>query len=149
MKFNPCDWNEINVEAFKHRGRLWLRSNEPIAVYINLDGRETLAGQGTEVDVMVETVYEVTFDQTKARVFIWQRDYECAEPTGEAYTNIDRNPAESGTLQEIKRALRLHSLEQNQLRDEMRAEYAKQQVSVAERKPPLAEDKKAEHPEAK
>ena len=140
MKFNPCDWHEIAVETFKHRGRLWLRANCTIAVYIIYDGIETLAGHGDEIDIMVEDQYEVSFDQTKARVFIWQRDYQCAEPTGEAYTNIDRNPAESGTVQEIKRALRLHSLEQNQLRDEMRAQFAMQKLTVSEQKPAIKSD---------
>lgn len=135
MKFNVSEWDEISTSTFKHRGRLWLRSNLPIAVYINVDGRETLAGNGNEVDIMVESDYEVSFDPTKARVFIYEREYQSAEPIGESYTNIDRNPAESGTLQEIKRALRLHSLEQNQLRDEMRAEYNRHQVSLAKLAP--------------
>lgn len=129
MRFNPFEWEEINVEETRSapKGRLWLRCSEECAVYLTAQGYEVLGAVGREIDLTLseENVTYRVEAPPNARVFVYSPRVQFIEPEGEVFTNPDRLPSESGTLMETRRAMRLFQIEQQALLRQMREDAAK------------------------
>lgn len=126
-KFNTFDWKEINHgEAFEVvGGKVHVRATRPVAVLVENEGGEALAGTGLEVEQTFEGPVVVTVlatDETPVRVFVFDRIRKAVPKRDEVFTNADRMPMESGTLLEVQKSLRAFKLEQRSMLGEMRAE---------------------------
>lgn len=119
MKFDPFKRVEVkpNAENKAPEGRLQLWASRPVALFVCAEGYEVLVGTGVHFDL--ETQAEMTFraeGEDGVRVFIEKPQREVFEPTGdEVFTNIDRKPNESGTIAEVRRAVRLAQLEMREM----------------------------------
>lgn len=139
MIFDVFKWEEINATESHHespKGRLLLRMSQSGAVYVSAQGYEVLAGVGTEIDVT--TAEDVTFRieaPKNTRAFLYRPAAIHTRPMGEKFTNQDRRPEESGTVLEVKRALRELQLAQRAALREIR------QAQAEGRKPVDAPDK--------
>lgn len=127
MRFNPYEWEEINVQEIRAapKGRLWLRCSEECSVYLTAQGYEVLGAVGREIDLTLSE--EVTFlveAPASARVFLYKPHVQLIHPEGEVFTNADRMPSESGAMMETRRALRLLQLEQQAVLRQMREQQA-------------------------
>lgn len=123
MKFNPYNWNEvkhdqtINVE----KGRVQLRLSKPAAVYVTAQGYQTLVGHGTTFDFEVTEEVSVNIEASAStRWFIYQPGQTAKPAEGTVFTNIDRMIQESGTITEVKRALRQLEIERRSALREIR-----------------------------
>lgn len=114
MKFDLWKWSEVNAgeEIEAPEGRLRLRCSAPAAVYVTAQGHEVLAAVGQEVDLTFSEAVTYRVDGPQAvRVFQEAPVGSSYRSTGEVFTNIDRKPHESGTLLEVRAALRRDQIE--------------------------------------
>ena len=116
---------ETNAKVETPKGGLQLRCSDPYApIYIEAYGVEVLAGVGS-CDCVFSEEPEATFrveSKKGARAFLTLSPRQTYAPRGERFTNMDRRPHESGTMDEVKRGLRLFHLQQRDLLREMKAE---------------------------
>jgi len=139
MKFSPENWKEVkpNEKIILTQGRLWLRLTQESPVLItSFSGIETLVAFDKEVDVEVTDCDHAIFTNDKARGWLFERPVEYFESDGEIFTNADRMPNESGSVNEITAALRLFKLEQRQILQEANAELADIKREAALHRPP-------------
>lgn len=125
MKFDLFSWQEVNLneEIQARKGVLRVQSSATVALYVQAEGYEVLAGVGTSFSVdLSEAVTWRAEGPEGVRVF-WQppalTSFVCE---GEVYTNIDRMPHESGQVAEVTRALRMFELQRREALREIRAE---------------------------
>lgn len=147
-KFDPLQWSEVNPneEIQAPEGRLRLRLSEAAPVYVTAHGVEVLAGIASEIDAV--TSAEMTFRvEGDVRAFLFSPLRRVFSPGGEAFTNADRMPMESGTVAEVSKALRLFKLEQRALVAEVRSERAALQAERAREPEVEAEVIPADAPE--
>lgn len=138
MKFSPENWKEVkpNEKIILSQGRLWLRLTQESPVLItSLSGVETLVGFDKEIDVEVTDVDHAIFTNDQARGWLFERPVEYFESDGEVFTNADRLPMESGTVNEITSALRLFKLEQMAVLRDAHAELAEIKREAAAHRP--------------
>lgn len=159
-KFNTIDWKEIpHGETFEILGgKVHVRATRPVAVLVENEGGEALAGTGLEIEQTFPGPVAVTVlatDDTDVRVFLFDRETRLPSKRDEVFTNADRMPMESGTLLEVQKSLRAFKLEQRSMLSEMRAERRalEQSRKAAEPAPepePAAalEEPEAEEPDA-
>lgn len=125
MKFTPHNWLETapGVETPMESGVVRLNASVPCAFYITANGDEALASYGTSIDVTVGYRCTVRAEPTakNCRVFYYDTGPSFYLDDSEIFTNVDRTPLESGTMDAVRKALRLHALEQRGQRDKMRA----------------------------
>lgn len=118
MKINLYHWSEPNG-PFKIKDRLQMRLSQPTAVYASKDGVEIQVGYGTYIDVQISGEFEVTFDPVAdLRVFVSTPPQYNYRPSGEVFTNVDRQAHESGAVLEVRKALREFQIEQYHARQE-------------------------------
>lgn len=144
MKFDPFVWSEVksNEEIEVEKGWLRLRASAPGALYVQAQGVEALVGLGASFDVEVSEALMARFEAPKAtRVFLHRPDATSFVASGEVFTNIDRMPDESGSVVEVKRALRQLELERRAVLRDIRAERdelaAERAAAVPKRQPNL------------
>lgn len=135
MKFNPFDWVVMAERVITFdTGRVAIRSSLPAAFYIEVDGYEVLAGSGLDLDYRLATPCKVRVDApSKALLFAYKPFRQSYEPVGEVFSNPDRQPQESGTLLEVRKALRAFEVQQMQMKRELRNERAALQRARGER----------------
>lgn len=130
MKFNPQQWTVLkNGQTFELQGRLHVRSTAQIAVQVTDQfGCTALAGIGHEIKALfgspVQVTLEILSGDAEADIFVYQPQNMPIRCTGEIFTNVDRMPMESGTMVEVKRALRELELNRRGMLREIRAERA-------------------------
>lgn len=125
MKFDIFSWQEVksNEQIQARKGILRVRASAPVALYVEAEGYEVLAGVGLthEIDLSEAVTWRAEAPEG-TRVF-WQppavTSFVCE---GEVFTNIDRMPHESGQVAEVTRALRMFELERRRALQEIRAE---------------------------
>lgn len=90
-----------------------MRCSAPCPLYVSVEGVEVLAGVSTfhEIDLSTAVTWHIDAAQG-VRVFYYCPHSSSVEPDGEVFTNIDMMPQESGSILEVKKALRLFKLEQ-------------------------------------
>lgn len=125
MKFDPTSWNEVkpneNHEALK--GWLRVRFSAPCPLYIETHGVEALVGVGTAFDVEVAEAFSwKVIASGDVRVFVFETPDTTHKCEGTVFTNIDRMPEESGSLLEVKKALRMFELQKRDMLREIRQE---------------------------
>lgn len=128
MKFDVFAWNEVHngQEINAPKGKLRLRCSAPAPLYIQAHGVEALAGYGTAFEVDLSEAVTFRVDGPKGtRVFRWHPEPSATVAQGEVYTNIDRMVQESGTVMEVRRALRDLEIQRRSVLSEMRAEAAR------------------------
>ena len=106
-------------------GGLQLRcTDQQAAIYVTGYGVEVLAGIGS-CDCVFPEDAEATFRvdaKEGARAYLTLVNRQEYHPVGERFTNADRRPHESGSMQEVNSALRMFKLEQHRTISAMRAE---------------------------
>jgi hypothetical protein len=134
MKHDPSIWSEnYDFEEIEGQGLFRLRSSAEGALYCVFQGYETLVGTGSSFDV--ETSVDVTFSfvcDKECRVFYYRPSVARLDPDLVVYTNIDSMSDQSGTVDEIRRALRLFEFERRQVLRDLRA-------SIPSAAPPASE----------
>lgn len=129
------------------QGGLQLRVSDPdAAIYITGHGVEVLAGIGS-CDCVFSQDAEATFRveaKKGARSFLTLAPRQLYEPHGERFTNMDRMPSESGTMNEITRALREFKLQQAEVLREVKAQKRdldlKRAKSESDQKPDVQDE---------
>lgn len=146
MRFDPNNWREVkpNEKVNVPQGVLRVCASDPGALYLETsEGVEALVGFGSAWDV--ETAEEMTFHVALprgGRVFFFVPSASVVVQEGEVFTNIDRLPDESGSLAEVRRALRTLEMQRRDMLREMR------EVSEARVEPELVEPVEQEKPVA-
>ena len=125
MKFDPFAWHEVkpneNYEA--PQGRLRVLCSQAAPLYVSAVGVEALSGVGTSHDLEISGPVTFCVDAAPSvRVFVHMPRQHVHKDEGEVFTNPDRMPLESGTVLEIKRAVREFQLLQAAQLREMRQE---------------------------
>lgn len=150
MKFDPFNWQEekANAKIKVGKGRVRLHVSAPAPVYFEAEGVEALVGVGTAFDFTVSEPGFVTVAAEGVRVFRLGEPMTAFEAEGEVFTNIDRQPMESGMLADVLRAKRAFELERRafmrELRDardamKLEKEAVERQASPASAEPAPAE----------
>lgn len=152
QRFDMTEWQEIDcgVKEILPKGRLRLRASAPVAVYCydesDKEGRGVLAATGDEVELIYALdgpyAFEVIPREAGTRVFMYWPQLDLFGPTGEVFTNADRMIHESGSMYEVKRAMRHLQLEQRRIVAEAKAEIRRERDKVA-----APEEKREEKPE--
>lgn len=138
MKFDLFSWAEVkaNEEIQTGKGILRVRASAPVALYVQAEGYEVLAGVGTSHEVDLSEAVTWRADAPEGTRIFWQppalTSHRCE---GEVFTNIERMPHESGQMQEVTRALRMFELERRQALREIRAERQALEASRAAAQP--------------
>lgn len=134
MKFDLFKWQEVELgtEFLPPAGRVHIRASEPVAVYAQALGVEAIAGTGTEVifDSAEALTIRLESASKKVRAFIYSPADRSIERSERRFTSLDRAQSESGTLAEVRRSLRLHKLEQLELRNKFRRELQAEQSKL-------------------
>lgn len=126
MKFDVFKWTVVAVDTWLPAASGVVRVNctDAVQCWLQHDGFAVLAGVGHSFDLEVSPQVEFCLRSIlpDTECFSWSPTPTYFDAPGEVFTNLDRKPSESGTLLEVKRALRLHGLEQLALRKEMKRE---------------------------
>lgn len=137
MRFDVFNWASVDTGAGHEssRGRLYLRAaTDKMAVFVECEGYEALAGYGWQVDVTLSCPFRWRVEVPDGvEVYIFSPRIEVLEPTGEVFTNIDRKPSESGAVLEVSKALRVFKLEQAHALREIRQERESLDVARSRR----------------
>lgn len=145
-KFSTKDWKEIPhgqaVEIIS--GRVFVRATSEISLLVEDENGEALAGTGREIDLTFQpgrlVVATVLAHDEGARVFLYE-PYRPPVPKADVvFTNAERTPMESGTMLEIKRAMREFELQKRGALAEMRAERRLLDARKAQTPAPVAEE---------
>lgn len=122
MKFDPFNWQEeqANAKIQVRKGRVRLHVSAAAPVYFEAEGVEALVGVGTAFDFTVSEPGFVTVAAEGVRVFRQGEPVTAFEAEGEVFTNIDRQPMESGMLAEVLRAKRMFEIERRAFMRELR-----------------------------
>lgn len=134
MKFDVFSWNEVkpNEKIQAPKGWLRVRSSVPAPLYIEAEGFEALAGVSSSFDLEISEAATFRLDAPPGvRVFYHRTSGTTYEHSGEVFTNIDRMPDESGTVLEVRRALRELEIQRRSVLAEIRAERRAAQFTPA------------------
>lgn len=127
MKFDPSKWAEFlpNKVLVVPAGRFTVQASAPIGLFGSRGVYEGCIGYAAffSTDISAET--EIWFTDEGVRAFISIPKMDVRWPTGPVFTNIDREPMESGSLLAVTQALREFKLEKMYALREIRraAEY--------------------------
>lgn len=136
MKIQLDHWREISANSQFNvpTGRVRVRCTQDCNLFLSELGHEVLAGFGREIDVQtVSPAIGVVEAPKGARVFLYDPGRIFIEPTGEKFTNIDRQPMESGSVLAVRQAMRDMQLQQRGLMLEMREERRALEASRSRR----------------
>lgn len=131
MRFDPSHWMEIQIgkKTLCPKGRLFLRATQEISVFVSDKGREVLAASGRETDLTLQCPQGAAFwveGPKGSRAWIYNPSNQPISDVGEEiFTNLDRLAHESGSYQEIQRALRALDLRTMQMQREHSEEMAR------------------------
>ena len=160
QQFDPSQWGDIplNKSLDVPNGRLEVNTSEPCTLYIKQFGfSEVVHSHATSFRVLLPMgcTYKIVGKKgaTASTRMISKQTYQ---PEGTIYTNIDRQPEESGILSEVRKTLRMHAFEQQGILTDIKArqraleEATLKQAEKAETKPePKPEPEAKKEPEAK
>lgn len=146
MKLDLYNWTEVKLGQKIHSdtGRVKVRTSNPANFYVTdmIEGIEILAGSGQSIDFKAGSAVNYIVDAPEGtRVFVYAPRKNFSEAVGEVYTNIGRMPNESGTLNEVKKALRRQRIDmrneriswQRDIDEQDRKRVEREQAATAER----------------
>ena len=141
MRFDPFKFSEVkpNVELESPKGLLHVMCSQPVTVYVSCQGVEAIAGFGQEIRVQIADAFTFRIEGPElTRVFVEDPRSIYSVPTGEVFTNLDRKPAESGTMLAVQQALRNLKLQERSMLQTMRAaeRRTKKRVEAEDRPDP-------------
>jgi hypothetical protein len=115
MKNDIFNWSEvaINTETESGGGRLRLRLSAPSPVYVTVMGYEVLLGVDTTFNAPFTSDFSFRVDAAdgvRAFMEVLPESSFTPEPK-QIYTNVDRNPAESGSVLAVRAEMRKHAIE--------------------------------------
>jgi hypothetical protein len=144
MRFDPFVWQELEP-AKKYqtaKGALHVKASKPVAVFVAAEGVEALVGTGTDVRAtFAENVEYWIEGEDGVRAFVYSPGKHFFRPVGEVYTNADRMPDESGSVMEVRKAIRQLKLEQREMRRKVaESERRRSRVDKPEPAQETAED---------
>jgi hypothetical protein len=129
MKYEPNKWKETQIDTYADapQGVLQVVCSKPSALWVQTkSGKETLVGYGTEWKIKSADIAAFKVDGTQTtRCFYFDPDLTTFRSVGQILTNPDRRIDESGTLAEVKKALRLQELEYRAKVKKQRGEFEK------------------------
>lgn len=152
MKLNPLEWSQIpnGQEIEAPAGVVQLRGSAPFAVLVSSFGCASVQFVDAQARLRLPeaSTLKVIPSQEGVLVFMKDQPSRVVHMTGEKFTNIDRLPSESGTMQEVTRALRLMKLEERAMIRRIREERDAAQ-DVIERAKPKPDPESKPDPEPK
>lgn len=122
MKFSPLAWKEVG-NAFTHKkGRLQLRLSREACLYAEAQGVEAIVGVAHTFDIEISEPCRFRIEGlTQAgKAYLWEGLGTTSEPADEIFTNIDRMTQESGTVLEIRKAMRQFEIQRREALAEIR-----------------------------
>lgn len=135
MNFDPYAWTEVrpDTEYEIRAGRLHLRLPAPGALYIGRAGRDVLYGYGHEFRVSVTGDCSFHFSGVKGMGAVYDPEPPVCvpNPLDEVFSNADLHPLESGSMLEVRKALRAFQVEQQGVLATVRRETRKLHDAVA------------------
>ncbi|AXH76578.1 MAG: hypothetical protein [Microviridae sp.] len=137
MRLDLFAWAEVEVGSWfsaPHQ-RIWLRCSLPMALWAEAEGYEVLVGHGTEWKVEVDYAVRLRVEG-KGRAFVHEPASAAVHPvpTDEIFSNADLRPMGDGTMMAVKRALRMHDLQQKGVLAQIREETGKLKMLVGKAK---------------
>lgn len=145
---NATDWVEVkpNVQLQSPEGRLWLRATASVAVLVEQEGVEALLEPASSIDLRAagRTPFQVIADKG-VRVWMYDPARSISEGDPEKYTNLDRQPHESGAMSDTLAALRRLQIAERQTLARIRdAEGRARAASAPAKEPEVIEAEKPE-----
>lgn len=129
MKFDPFAWEEVPLgKDFEGPlGGLKVLASAPVALFISVQGFEALAGYGHSFDLTLAEPFSFRVEGTKGIRAFWEvpGTMDLLPSPDPSLTNAERLPHESGSMNEVRRALRLQKLESRAILREFREESAR------------------------
>lgn len=126
-KFDPTDWLKADLnEPFRSPdGELRLKATSPVNVFVGRGSRKVLAYSGQDCQLWLPNNTSVLVKGAKStEVYLYSPAIPLVKQDPEVWTNIDRQPFESGTLLAVRQALREQEVRQasdmRALRSELR-----------------------------
>lgn len=136
MMFDATEWAEVTANKWLGcvTGKLEIRTSGFSVLYIRQLGIEAIASSGYhhKVRVGTECEYMVAIPDKDATVYVHTPTNPAITVEGEKFTNLERKPAESGTLLEVKKAIRelqMNAMLQRRALAEKEAERASRERS--------------------
>jgi hypothetical protein len=151
VKFNVFNWSEVHrdKETQGTPGLLHVMCSDPqAAVFVEQEGYEVLAGVGSEVKLRIDKPYRfrVVCGQ-KHKVFALTPLSESGEADKAEFTNLDRGLLESGSVEEVRKAVRQFKLEQRAFRLAERKRKREEQMEQPSEPEPEEETETVEETE--
>lgn len=128
MLFDATEWAEVTANKWLGctTGKLEIRTSGFSVLYIRQLGVEAIASSGHHHKVRVgkECEYMVAIPDKDATVYVHTPTNPVLVVEAEKFTNLERKPQESGTLLEVKKAIRELQLNAMMQRRELAAKDA-------------------------
>lgn len=142
MLFDATEWAEVTANKWLGctMGKLHVRTSEFSVLYVRQLGVDAIASTGHEHKVRVgtECEYMIAMPGKDATCYVHTPTNPVLVIEAEKFTNLERKPSESGTLLEVKKAIRelqLNAMMQRRKRAAKEAERAEaERAQRAERK---------------
>lgn len=110
MIFDATEWSEIISNEWLGcvTGKVEIRTSEFSVLYIRQLGVEAIASTGHHhrLRMGVECEYMIAMPGKQAKAYAHTPTNPVFTPEGEKFTNLERKPSESGTMMEVKKAVR-------------------------------------------
>lgn len=148
MKFNPLEYNEVKGnEVEVSSGIVRLRASAPFSVAVIAHGVEASIGRAASHEFRLAEPATLLIEAEKGlKVFIKDTPSRVVTMKGEKFTNIDRMPHESGSLDAVTRAVRLLRLQD---RARLRQQFEERELLELQRKQAAAKAASGPKVEAK
>jgi len=139
MKHDITEWAEVftDTQIEMDTGHFHMLATHDCNVFAMNYGADILIGSGKEVRRQMSgpQIYVIE-GPSDARIFMHMPDEKALHCVGEVFTNIDRQPMESGNLYEVRKAHRLMQIQSAQMMEGMRKEHRKMIAQTKSITPP-------------
>lgn len=155
MRFDITQWAEFDLgdSIPLESGMVHILATNDICVFASNDGvSEILIGKGSEIRKQLKNASFCRCEGPKGtRIFAFWPEIPRIQSTGDILTNVDRQPMESGSLLEVRKAHRRFALESAATMEKMRRLSRGLLAEMPEKEKPTEPEKetpaKVEEPE--
>lgn len=140
MRFDVFAWSAIDhKDTFvSETGSVHLMCDKEMAVFVSVEGYEVLLGVGKELKRTFQAKGVVRIEAPKtASVYLYEPAKKVVDKRREVFTNIDRKPNESGSVDEVRKLLRKMQVDEWIKRENHKASAAKRKALEAARAEPV------------